>query len=98
MVSRGWNPLGIIPGIISDIGRGIILGMTSNITTSDKVRENKARRAAARQGLRLAKSRTRDGRATDYGTFMVVDVEGNWLVAEGLYLDEVERYLDGERT
>lgn len=67
-----------------------------------KVRENSLRRAAARQGLRLVKSRRRDPRAFDYGTYMVVDVETNVvMLGEPLFassygsadLDDVEIYL-----
>ena len=67
--------------------------------TEDKVRENKLRRMAERQGLRLEKSRRRDPRAYDYGTYQLVDANTNWLVASnhntgyGLDLDEVEAVL-----
>jgi hypothetical protein len=40
---------------------------------ADKVRENRVRRMAARQGLQLVKSRTRDPRALDYGSYMLLD-------------------------
>ncbi|MCR8896517.1 hypothetical protein NWF34_06040 [Gordonia sp. GONU] len=49
-----------------------------------KTYENMLRRAAARQGLRLAKSRTRDPRAVDYGTYMLVNATTNELEAWGL--------------
>lgn len=67
---------------------------------SDKVRENKSRRAAARQGLRLERSRLRDPRATLYGTYQLVDVNTNTLVSYGsqngygLTLDEIETELN----
>jgi hypothetical protein len=38
-----------------------------------KVFENRVRRSADRQGYRLEKCRTRDPRATDYGTYQLVD-------------------------
>jgi hypothetical protein len=61
---------------------------------NDKVRENRARRAAERQGLLLKKSRRRDPRAIDYGTYMLVDASTNTIVAgERMYLDDVEKYL-----
>ena len=41
-----------------------------------KVQENRVRRIAERQGLRIAKSRRRDQLARDYGLFWVVDPEG----------------------
>lgn len=63
-----------------------------------KVRENKLRRMAERQGLRLVKSRRRDPRAIGYGGFMIVDqnnvvVAGEVDSARALDLDTVEHYL-----
>lgn len=49
--------------------------------TDEKVRENRLRRMAERQGLRLVKSRRRDPRAIDYGTYMLVNAEINGVVA-----------------
>jgi len=46
---------------------------------SQKVRENRLRRMAERQGFKLVKSRRKDRRAIDWGTY--------WLVGSGL-LDE----------
>jgi len=54
---------------------------------------------AARQGLRLTKTRRRDPRALDYGTYMLVDANTDALVAWGLQsgygmtLDEIETCL-----
>lgn len=69
--------------------------------TDQKVLENKVRRMAARQGLRLMKSRRRDPNAWDYGTYMLVDLPTNivvfadWSVGQGfgLDLDEVATFL-----
>lgn len=66
-----------------------------------KVRENRLRRAADRQGLRLSKSRSRDPQAIDYGLYALVDVQTNGLVhpaladrwTHALTLDEVEEWL-----
>lgn len=64
-----------------------------------KTYENRLRRAADRQGLRLEKSRSRDPRATDYNTYMLVDVATNTLSAYGaqsgygLGLDEIDQAL-----
>ena len=64
-----------------------------------KVRENRARRAAERQGLRLVKSRRRDPHALGYGTFGLVDAEtGASVVAStsdgvGMTLDAIEGVL-----
>jgi hypothetical protein len=49
-----------------------------------KVAENRARRMAERQGLRLAKSRRRDPRSVDYGSYMLVDAATSGVVAYGL--------------
>jgi hypothetical protein len=65
----------------------------------DKVRENRLRRMAQRQGLGLKKSRARDPRARSYGGYMLIDVDANWIVAGAwpfdfsLTLDAVEEYL-----
>jgi hypothetical protein len=68
---------------------------------ADKVRENKLRRMADRQGMRLTRSRSRDERAVDYGLYSLVDVQTNGVVNEPIAgrwihswtLDEVEDYL-----
>ena len=65
----------------------------------EKVRENRLRRMAERQGLRLERSRRRDPRALDYGSYQLVEVLTNTVAASGgpngfgLTLDEVERSL-----
>ena len=71
--------------------------------TSDKVRENRLRRVAHRQGFRLWRSRRRDTRAIDYGLYAITTQDGgrglihpqgpNSIFA--LDLDEVEEYLIG---
>lgn len=64
-----------------------------------KVLENKMRRSAERQGFRLEKSRARDPRAADWGTYHLVDKQTNTLAAWGLHsgygldLSEVARFL-----
>jgi hypothetical protein len=66
---------------------------------AEKVRENRLRRMAERQGLRLEKSRRRDPRAYDYGTYQLVNAWDNTLEAYGgpqgygLTLDEIEAAL-----
>jgi hypothetical protein len=76
------------------------------MSDEDKIRENRLRRAAQRQGLMLAKSRRRDPRATDYGVYFLSEVTapgGNWRSRElltseaGINLDEVEAFLTSER-
>lgn len=41
----------------------------------NKIQENRARRAAKRQGLRLVKSRLRDSRAVGYGCYLLLDFD-----------------------
>ncbi|MGZ5379724.1 MAG: hypothetical protein ACXWD8_17520 [Mycobacterium sp.] len=83
--------------------------MTSGIPTADqlnamtatefKVYENRLRRAAARQGLRLEKSRLRDPRALGYGTYHLVNAATNRRAVYGspkgygLGLDDIARAL-----
>jgi len=74
------------------------------MTDAEKVRANRLRRTAHRQGLALRKSRTRDPRAIDYGRYMLVDLFTNAVFAgtagtgrPNLTLDEVETYLTEER-
>lgn len=66
-----------------------------------KVRENRLRRMAARQGFALHKSRVRDVNALGHGTYMIVNphidavVYHNWDLPGGfgLDLDDVEAWL-----
>jgi hypothetical protein len=70
--------------------------------SDEKVRENRLRRAAQRQGLELRKIRRRDPRAIDYGRWWLIDVEtgGVWLDQGrfGLTIDEVEEWLAEGRS
>ncbi len=68
--------------------------MTSS--TPEKVRENRLRRMAERQGLKLHKSRRRDPRAIDYGTYHLTAGAGSSPRAHG-DLDAIERFLKGDR-
>lgn len=70
----------------------------------EKVRENRLRRMAERQGFRLLKSRRRDHLAPDYGGFMLVDgytnnvVTGAHHFAYSADLNEVEAFLSNPKT
>lgn len=71
---------------------------------NEKIRENRLRAAARRQGLVLAKSRRRDPRSYDYGTYMLMDGRTGAIVAAGveghaygLSLDDVESVLQRGR-
>lgn len=70
----------------------------------DKVREDRLRRMATRQGLRLSKNPRRDIRAVDYGSYMLTDARSNGVVADfgwdhpgrpdgDTWLDDIETYL-----
>ncbi|MEA2729531.1 MAG: hypothetical protein QOF70_4006 [Acetobacteraceae bacterium] len=67
-----------------------------------KIHENRLRRMAERQLLRLEKSRRRDTRAADYGRYQLVD-ESNVVVlgaSQHEYectLDEIERFLTDDK-
>ena len=64
--------------------------------SAEKIRENRLRRAAERQGLKLVKSKRRDKRALDYAGWMIANVQTGSIEAGGhglLNLDEVERFL-----
>lgn len=68
---------------------------------ASKVWENRIRRMAGRQGLRLEKSRRRDTRAAGYGTYRLVDPATGTVVSYGepapygLTLDDIEKALLG---
>jgi hypothetical protein len=95
-LTRRTTAAGMSSGLTSSITTGIVSGMSD----TDKVRENRLRRAAQRQGLALTKSRRRDPRATDYGTYMLTDPQTNAVVAYGLQsgygmsLDNIETALN----
>jgi hypothetical protein len=76
-------------------------GSEESAQTADKIRENRLRRIAARQGLTLRKSPRRDPRALGYGTYMLADsttrrvVSMDWNLpgGYGLDLDAIEEVL-----
>jgi hypothetical protein len=70
------------------------------MSSDEKVRENRLRRMADRQGLKLTRSRRRDPRAIDYGLYWLTDIRTNTLISSeaGLDIDAVERLLTGDRT
>jgi hypothetical protein len=68
----------------------IVWGMN----TQTKVRENRLRRMAERQGLTIRKSARRDPRAIDYGRWWVVHSDER--IVELTDADALERYLTGE--
>ncbi len=60
----------------------------------NKVRENRARRVAQRQALRLEKSRRRDARALDFGLYNLIDLREQKIICHLAPLDQIERILD----
>lgn len=74
-----------------------------NTDKARKVRENRLRAAARRQGLELRKNPRRDARALDFGSYQLVSentvvADFGWTVqSDGDHLDDVERWLAGER-
>lgn len=65
------------------------------MNTNEKTQENRLRRSARRQGLRLVKSRRRDPRCIDYGTYMLID-DRNIVVAWDMSIDAVIEGLKPE--
>jgi hypothetical protein len=67
--------------------------------TDDKARENRLRRMAARQGLKLRRSARRDPLAADYGLYWLSDAKTDRVKSPkaGISLDEIERYLTEPR-
>jgi hypothetical protein len=69
----------------------MVLGMGN----AEKVRENRLRRMAARQGFRLVKTRRIDPLAMDYGTYHLARDEDD---TQGPFtLDELEKRLTAPR-
>jgi len=68
--------------------------------TEEKVRENRLRRVAERQRLRIVKSRRRDPRAVDYGRFWVYKLGDELIFGgdTGATVSELEAFLDGARS
>jgi hypothetical protein len=68
----------------------------NKMDTQEKVRENKARRQAWRQGLILRKSRARNWSGNNYQEYMIIDAYSNRIKAGekfDLSLEQVEEYL-----
>jgi hypothetical protein len=71
---------------------------------SSKTDEKRVRRMAARQRMRLEKSRRRDPNAFDYNTYMLIDTDSNGAVlapqvgGRGYTLNQIETFLKGGRS
>jgi hypothetical protein len=68
--------------------------MTDTDEQDDKVRENRLRRMAERQGFALSKNRRRDPQAWDYGLWFLINPDLNAIVLENVHLDDVEEWLN----
>ena len=85
------------PQYISPYNRG-------DTMTVDKTYENRVRRQVGRRGYRLEKSRRKDPKAWDYGTYQIVDVATSAIVGAyfdvgqgyGLSIEDVEEWLEGD--
>jgi hypothetical protein len=66
----------------------MLFGMEQN---DSKVRVNRLRRMAARQGYRLHKTRRIDQHATDYGTYQLTPAKGK--PKDFASIDAVEEFL-----
>lgn len=73
------------------------------MVNTDKIRENRLRRMAERQGFRVTKSRRRDPRAVDYGLYNIIDPELNAVIAgvglrdHSMTLGDVEEWLTSDK-
>lgn len=61
-----------------------------------KIRENRLRATAKRQGLVLHRSPRRDTRALDYGKYWLFRDNIGVTAVAGVTLDEIEQHLTGE--
>lgn len=69
--------------------------------TPEKVREDRLRRMAQRQGLTILKSRRRDPLAVDYGTYWLQTSDTGVVYLKTTSLDEIEErltYREGIRS
>jgi hypothetical protein len=73
------------------------------VSSVNKTRETRLRRAADRQGLRLERSRRRDPRAIDYDRYWILDLATGDVVAgaspigrPAWDLDQVETWLTSD--
>jgi hypothetical protein len=85
----------------AQIARQLKAVSIENMGADDDARERRLRRAAARLGLRLAKSGQRDPAHYLFGTYMLVDqrsgyrmIWGGGAHGYGLTLDEIEDALN----
>jgi hypothetical protein len=68
------------------------------VSSVNKTRETRLRRAADRQGLRLERSRRRDPRAIDYDRYWLLDLATGDVVAGASPIDRPAWDLDQVET
>jgi hypothetical protein len=93
----------IAPSLANGIRSNNTAGTFSGMSNNDKIRENRLRRMAKRQGLELCKSSRRDVHSLDYGTYALYHpATANWYRRSpsqyGVTLDEIETDLTHQIT
>src|ERR1035441_7832282 len=79
------------------IALSITACMLDSMDQDEKVRENRLRRMAERQGFRLTKTRRMDPLATDYGTWHLIPAKGKPLGPFSIDERSEERRVGKER-
>jgi len=60
---------------------------------SDKVRENRVRRHAKKEGYYIKKYRTTEFRSLHYGMYMLIQIQPNIVEAERISLEGLEEFF-----
>jgi len=60
---------------------------------SDKVRENRVRRYAKKEGKYIKKYLTRFERSKEYGKYMIIDIYTGVVEAQWMALEDLEEYF-----
>ena len=89
------TPSPVRPGCTDGMSPAVSSAMLCRVSTDQRVRENRLRRLAHRQGLMARKVQRRDIRALDYGRWSLAWHDTGEVItdATGLTADELERYL-----
>jgi len=61
---------------------------------SDKVRENRVRRHAKKEGYYIKKYRTTEGRSINYGMYTLIRIQPNIVEAERISLEGLENFFE----
>ena len=60
---------------------------------SDKVRENRVRRHAKKEGYYIKKYRTTEGRSINYGMYMLIQIQPHIVESERMSLEDLEAFF-----